>query len=152
MQGFWNCLCRLLSFPRPVSSDAMGHTCKLLQTEGGDCDFGCLGLTCSKIIVNAFARRLGSRAGPRTGKEERGFRKKRGGRAAGLKGGGWGVGGGFTFIASDWRGVPQGGGGGGGVASQNFARGKGWVRGKEARSGSACSRHFSAGSGGEFLP
>ena len=44
-------------------------------------------------------------------------------------------------------GVPQGGGGGGGVAARG---GKGWVRGKEARSGSACSRRFSAGSRGEF--
>ena len=30
-------------------------------------------------IVNACARRLGSRAGPRTGKEETGFLQKKGG-------------------------------------------------------------------------
>ena len=44
------------------------------------------------LIVNACARRLGSRAGPRTGKEERGFRKK---REEGQSGWGGGGGGGF---------------------------------------------------------
>ena len=40
------------------------------------------------IIVNACVRRLGSRAGPRTGKEERGFRKKREEGQSGWGGGG----------------------------------------------------------------
>ena len=51
--------------------------------------------------------------------------------------------------SSDWGGGQQGGGGG--VASEILHGGKGWVRGKEARSGSACSRRFSAGSRGEFV-
>ena len=45
------------------------------------------------IIVNACARRLGSRAGPRTGKRRKeGFAKK--GRKGRAGGGGWGGGGG----------------------------------------------------------
>ena len=82
------------------------------------------------LIVNACARRLGSRAGPRTGKEERGLREKRGGRAAGVKGRGEAVGATdrrdpprhrFAAPPSDWGGSHRGGG----VASQNFARGEG---------------------------
>ena len=55
----------------------------------------------------------------------------------------------FAAPPSDWGGSHRAGGGG--VASKNFAWGKGWVRGKEARSGSACSRRFSAGSRGEYI-
>ena len=44
------------------------------------------------IIVNACAPRLGSRAGPRTGKEERGFRKKGEEGQRGERGGGRGEG------------------------------------------------------------
>ena len=44
----------------------------------------------------------------------------------------------------------RGGGGGGGGVNNFGMGGKGWVRGKEARSGSACSRRFSAGSRGEL--
>ena len=38
-----------------------------------------------------------------------------------------------------------------GIGGDPTGGGKGWVRGKEARSGSACSRRFSAGSRGEFM-
>ena len=65
---------------------------------------------------------------------------------AGGWGGGWG---GFAAPPSDWGGVPSGGGGGG-WRLKIWYGGKGWVRGKEARSGSACSRRFSAGSRGEL--
>ena len=102
------------------------------------------------IIVNACARRLGSRAGPRTGKEERGFRKKREGVFEALplwepptSGTLHGIG---LQPLQGIGGGPTGPGGGG----EKFGMGKGWVRGKEARSGSACSRRFSAGSRGEY--
>ena len=105
------------------------------------------------LIVNACVRRLGSRAGPRTGKEETGFRKEEGQRGQRAKGGGgWGGHGQFAAPPSDWGGSHRAGGGGGGGWRQKILQGgKGWVRGKEARSGSACSRRFSAGSRGEFL-
>ena len=53
-------------------------------------------------------------------------------------------------------GVPPGGGshragGGGGWRQKILYGGKGWVGGKEARPGSACSRRFSAGSRGELV-
>ena len=96
------------------------------------------------LIVNACARLLGSRAGPRTGKEERGFLQKRGGG-----GGGWRVGSGRVRFAAVPAGpstasvcalLPQGGGGG---------PGEGFGSGEGGPSGSACSRRFSAGSRGE---
>ena len=98
------------------------------------------------VIVNACAtprqpgrpqdRKGGKRVSQKTGRKGSGVKGGGGGGGGGVGGGGRGV----AAPPSDW--VPQGGGGG--VASH------GWVKGKEARSGSAFSRRFSAGSRGEF--
>ena len=133
------------------------------------------------LIVNACARRLGSRAGP-TGKEESGFLHKKwrkgpgpgviarlkgsrvfevgpGGLGEGLRE--WGGGVGLCVLRRFFcrsrgqtrpsaRSSSKRWGGGSHRAGGNILRGgKGWVR--EARSRSACSRRFSAGSRGEFI-
>ena len=104
-------------------------------------------------IVNACARRLGSRASPRTGKEERGFlvrkRKQNSHVWSALKepptgGTPHGIG---VQLLQAIGGVPQAGED---PRQKILCGGKGWVRRKEARSGSACSRSFSAGSRGEL--
>ena len=96
--------------------------------------WGWVGGTKQRVPLCNCKRRLGSRAGPRTGKEERGFLQKKGRKgsvAARLKGGGGG-----------WGRRRWGGGGDGGW--------KGWVMGKETGSVSACSKRFSAGSRTKF--
>ena len=100
------------------------------------------------LIVNACARRLGSRR-----KEEGQSSQSRGGGGGGGGWGGWPTVGAtdrhrFAAPPSDWGGSHRAGGvGGGGGWRQKVLR---WEGLKEARSGSACSRRFPAGSRGEF--
>ena len=112
-----------------------------------------------------YCKRL--RAPPRTGKEERRFlgkASKKGCRGAEVLR--EGVSGGLGGPGGSQGGFPERGCRGSrkevrsiglqlpqaikGVASANLTGGKGWVRGKEARSLSACSRRFSAGNRVEF--